>query len=55
MRSRIICSWQVKGRNDVDFEDWMKLDLEHLDHWSLWLDFKLLVKTIPAVLFGREA
>ncbi len=48
------CLWQVHGRNDiVDFTEWVRLDLEYIDHWSLWLDFKILLATIPAVLFGR--
>lgn len=55
MRPGITCLWQVKGRNKVDFDEWMKLDLEYLDNWSLWLDFKILGKTLPAVLFGRGA
>jgi len=48
----ITCIWQVSGRNTVTFERWMNMDLEYIDNWSLWLDFKLLLKTIPAVLFG---
>jgi exopolysaccharide biosynthesis polyprenyl glycosylphosphotransferase len=55
MKPGITCLWQVNGRNKIGFEDWMKLDLEYLDNWSLWLDFKILVKTIPVVLFGIGA
>ncbi len=56
MRPGITCIWQVKGRNKiVDFSEWMKLDLEYIDNWSLALDFKILFKTIPAVLFGTGA
>ncbi len=55
MRPGITCLWQVNGRNKVDFNEWMKLDLQYLDHWSLWLDFKILIKTIPVVLFGIGA
>ena len=51
----ITCLWQISGRNRIGFEDWMKLDLEYLDNWSLWLDFKILMKTIPVVLFGIGA
>ena len=52
----ITCLWQVSGRNRIkDFDEWVKLDLEYIDHWSLWLDFKIMVKTIPAVLTGRGA
>jgi exopolysaccharide biosynthesis polyprenyl glycosylphosphotransferase len=55
MKPGITCLWQVNGRNKIDFEEWMKLDLEYLDNWSLWLDFKILIKTIPVVLFGIGA
>ena len=55
MRPGITCLWQVNGRNKIDFEEWMKWDLEYLDNWSLWLDFKILLKTIPVVLFGIGA
>jgi len=55
MKPGITCLWQVKGRNDIGFEEWMKLDLEYLDNWSLRLDFKILIKTIPVVLFGIGA
>jgi len=52
----ITCLWQVSGRNEVtDFADWVRLDLEYIDRWSLWLDFQILLRTIPAVLFGRGA
>ncbi len=48
----LTCIWQVSGRNDVDFDNWMKLDLEYIDRWSLSLDLKLILKTIPAVVRG---
>ena len=51
----ITCVWQVSGRNDIDFDTWMKLDLAYIDQWSLWLDLKICWKTIPAVLLGRGA
>jgi len=52
----LTCLWQISGRNEVkDFSDWVKLDLKYIDNWSLWLDFKILVKTVPAVLFGSGA
>ena len=52
----ITCLWQVRGRNQVtSFNDWVRMDLEYIDNWSLWLDFKILVKTIPVVLIGRGA
>jgi len=55
MKPGITCLWQVNGRNNIGFEDWMKLDLVYLDNWSLWLDFKIMVKTVPVVLFGIGA
>lgn len=52
----ITCIWQTRGRNTItDWEDWVKMDLEYIDNWSLWLDMKLLVMTVPAVLFGKGA
>jgi exopolysaccharide biosynthesis polyprenyl glycosylphosphotransferase len=52
----LTCLWQISGRNHVqDFRDWVKLDLEYIDRWSLTLDFKILLRTIPAVLFGAGA
>ncbi len=53
MRSGLTCLWQVRGRNSIPFKEWMELDLEYIDHWSLWLDFIILLKTIPVVLFGK--
>ncbi len=47
--------WQVSGRNQVDFEEWMQLDLQYIDRWSLWLDIKIILKTIPTVLFHKGA
>lgn len=41
--------WQVSGRNNIDFEEWMRLDLRYIDEWSLWLDIKILLRTLPAV------
>ncbi len=55
MKPGITCLWQIRGRNKLGFEEWMKLDLEYLDNWSLWVDFKILIKTIPVVLFGIGA
>lgn len=51
----ITCIWQVSGRNNIDFEDWMKLDLEYVQKQSLLFDLKLLFQTIPAVLTNRGA
>lgn len=49
------CIWQISGRNNINFDEWMKLDLNYIDHWSLMLDLKILIRTIPAVLSGRGA
>jgi len=51
----LTCLWQIGGRNEVDFEEWMKLDLQYIDDWSLTKDAEILVKTIPAVLRGTGA
>lgn len=55
MKPGITGLWQVSGRNQINFNQWMKLDLEYIDNWSLWLDFKILLKTIPVVLLCRGA
>ncbi len=56
VRPGLTCLWQVAGRNNVkNFEDWVRLDLEYIDNWSLWLDFKILLRTIPIVLLGTGA
>jgi exopolysaccharide biosynthesis polyprenyl glycosylphosphotransferase len=55
MKPGLTCLWQVNGRNNVNFEKWMKLDLEYIDNWSLWLDTKILFKTIPAVVLAKGA
>jgi lipopolysaccharide/colanic/teichoic acid biosynthesis glycosyltransferase len=55
VRPGITCLWQVKGRSNIDFDHWMKLDLEYMDQWSIWLDLKILAQTIPAVLKGSGA
>jgi exopolysaccharide biosynthesis polyprenyl glycosylphosphotransferase len=56
MKPGLTCLWQISGRNQiVEFADWVKLDLEYIDNWSLWLDFKILLKTLPVVLFGWGA
>jgi exopolysaccharide biosynthesis polyprenyl glycosylphosphotransferase len=52
MRPGLTCIWQVYARNRVDFETWMKLDLKYIDNWSLLLDIELILKTVPAMLFG---
>lgn len=52
----ITCTWQAGGRNSItSFEEWVAMDLQYIDNWSLTLDFKILLMTIPAVLFGKGA
>ncbi|HEX9109680.1 MAG TPA: sugar transferase, partial [Longimicrobiales bacterium] len=51
----ITCIWQISGRNNIDFDKWMELDLEYIDQWSLWNDIQICLKTIPAVLGTRGA
>ena len=55
VRPGITCLWQVSGRSDLPFAKWMELDMQYIDKWSLWLDFKILAKTLPAVLRGHGA
>jgi exopolysaccharide biosynthesis polyprenyl glycosylphosphotransferase len=55
MKPGLTCLWQISGRNELDFDRWMQLDLEYIDSWSPLLDLKILLKTIPAVLSGRGA
>jgi exopolysaccharide biosynthesis polyprenyl glycosylphosphotransferase len=55
MRPGITGLWQVSGRNAVDFDGWMQMDLFYVDHWSLALDLKILLRTIPVVLRGEGA
>jgi exopolysaccharide biosynthesis polyprenyl glycosylphosphotransferase len=55
MRPGLTCLWQISGRSNLDFDTWMKLDLQYIDDWSMALDFVILLKTIPAVLSGRGA
>jgi exopolysaccharide biosynthesis polyprenyl glycosylphosphotransferase len=52
----ITCLWQISGRNQIaDFKEWVRLDLEYIDNWSLWLDVKILLRTIPAVFVATGA
>jgi lipopolysaccharide/colanic/teichoic acid biosynthesis glycosyltransferase len=55
MRPGLTCIWQVSGRNNIGFDDWVRLDLEYIDTWSLTSDLKILLQTIPAVLRGTGA
>jgi len=55
VRPGITGLWQVSGRNELRFEDWMALDLHYVDNWGLGLDLAVLLRTIPAMLSGRGA
>src|SRR5438045_6044453 len=55
MRPGLTCLWALEGRSRLNFDRWMQLDLSYIDSWSLWLDAKIFVTTIPLVLFGRGA
>ncbi|MFT6100814.1 MAG: lipopolysaccharide/colanic/teichoic acid biosynthesis glycosyltransferase [Arenicella sp.] len=47
--------WQVSGRNNISFEKWMQLDIDYIENWTVWTDIRLILLTVPAVLFGRGA
>ena len=55
VRPGLTCVWQVSGRNQISFEDWMYLDMQYIDHWSLSRDLELIARTVPVVLTGRGA
>jgi exopolysaccharide biosynthesis polyprenyl glycosylphosphotransferase len=55
MKPGLTCFWQVSGRSDISFDHWVRMDLQYIDNWSLALDLKILLKTIPAVLRGSGA
>jgi exopolysaccharide biosynthesis polyprenyl glycosylphosphotransferase len=55
VRPGLTCIWQVSGRNQISFEEWMYLDMQYIDHWSLKDDLSLLLRTVPVVLTGRGA
>ena len=55
MRPGLTCLWVVEGRDAVDFERWMELDMEYIDNWSLALDWKIMLRTIPQVVIGKGA
>jgi exopolysaccharide biosynthesis polyprenyl glycosylphosphotransferase len=55
IRPGLTCLWALEGRSRLEFDRWVKLDLLYIDNWSMWLDFKILLRTIPAVLSGRGA
>ena len=52
----LTCLWQIGGRNEIsDFKEWVRLDLQYIDNWSLWLDLWILWRTVPVVLLGKGA
>ena len=55
MRPGLTCLWAVQGRDKIDFESWMRLDLQYIDNWSLGLDARIILRTIPQVLSGRAS
>lgn len=56
MKPGLTCLWQISGRSDItDFNEWVKLDTSYIDDWTIWKDIRIILKTIPAVLFGRGA
>jgi exopolysaccharide biosynthesis polyprenyl glycosylphosphotransferase len=55
VRPGLTCVWQVSGRSEISFEEWMYLDMQYIDHWSLGRDLELIAKTVPVVLTGRGA
>jgi exopolysaccharide biosynthesis polyprenyl glycosylphosphotransferase len=56
MKPGLTCLWQISGRSNIKkFDQWVALDLEYIDNWSLWLDAKILLRTVPVVLFGHGA
>jgi exopolysaccharide biosynthesis polyprenyl glycosylphosphotransferase len=55
MRPGLTCLWAVSGRDGLDFETWMKMDMQYIDNWSLALDWKIMLRTIPHVLTGKGA
>jgi lipopolysaccharide/colanic/teichoic acid biosynthesis glycosyltransferase len=55
VRPGLTCIWQVSGRNQISFEEWMYLDMQYIDHWSLKNDINLILKTVPVVLTGSGA
>lgn len=56
MKPGLTCLWQISGRNIVrNFDEWVRLDVEYIDNWSLWLDIQILARTIPVVLLGKGA
>jgi lipopolysaccharide/colanic/teichoic acid biosynthesis glycosyltransferase len=55
MRPGLTCLWALAGRDTLDFETWMKMDMSYIDNWSLALDWKIILRTIPKVILGKGA
>jgi lipopolysaccharide/colanic/teichoic acid biosynthesis glycosyltransferase len=55
MRPGLTCIWAVEGRDAIEFDAWMKMDMQYIDNWSLALDWKIILRTIPRVLTGKGA
>ena len=55
VRPGLTCYWQISGRNEIGFDEWMQLDLRYVDNWNLKIDLELILKTFPVVLTGRGA
>jgi lipopolysaccharide/colanic/teichoic acid biosynthesis glycosyltransferase len=55
VRPGLTCLWQVSGRNNISFEEWMYLDMRYIDHWSIIEDLKLILKTVAVVVTGHGA
>jgi exopolysaccharide biosynthesis polyprenyl glycosylphosphotransferase len=55
VRPGLTCYWQVSGRNNIGFDDWMQLDLQYVDNWDLVVDLRLILQTFPVVLLGKGA
>jgi exopolysaccharide biosynthesis polyprenyl glycosylphosphotransferase len=55
VRPGLTCIWQVSGRNQISFEEWMYMDMQYIDHWSFWKDVRLILKTVPVVITGHGA
>ena len=55
VRPGLTCLWQISGRSNLGFSDWIRLDLEYIDNWSLFLDLRILIRTFPAVFRGTGA
>ena len=55
MRPGLTCLWAINGRDQLDFDTWMRMDMQYIDTWSLWLDWQIIVRTIPQVVMGKGA